>query len=103
MKRLRNPDMVCLERLEYFLTTTDKLGLTVLLAGSRSNLLEAVRRIRLSEWFPEDQIFPGGDDDSATLAAVRSMYQRLGDANICEHCRPKRTAVGRARWLYYRV
>jgi sulfate permease, SulP family len=103
MKRVRDPDMVCLERLEHFLKTAEKLGLTVLLAGLRSNLLEAVRRIRFAEWFPEDQMFPGGDENSATLAAVRSVYDRLGDANVCEHCRPKRAVVGRERWLYYRV
>lgn len=104
VKRLRNPDMVCLERLEHFLKSSNSLGITVLLAGVRSNLLEALHRLRFEDWFPKDQMFPqGSDEDSATLAAVRDVYERLGDANACEHCRPKRAAVGHARWLYYRV
>jgi len=104
VKRTRNPDLVCLEQLEHFLKHSQSLGITVLLAGVRSNLLEALQRLRFGEWFPEDQMFlQGTDEDSATLAAVRSVYERLGDANTCQHCGPKRAAVGRARWLYYRV
>jgi sulfate permease, SulP family len=76
----------------------------VLLAGVRSDLLEALRRLRFGQWYPEDRIFPqGADEDSATLAAVRSVYERLGDTNACGHCVPKKAVKGTARRLYYLV
>jgi sulfate permease, SulP family len=104
VKRVRNPDLVCLERLEHFLKSSASLNVTVLLAGARSDLLDALRRLRFAEWFSEDRIFPqGSDEDSATLAAIRSVYERLGDTNACEHCVPKKAVKGRAGRLYYLV
>jgi sulfate permease, SulP family len=54
--------------------------------------------------FPEERIFPQGtDEDSATLAAIRRVYENLDDTNACQHCAPKRAVnAGRGR-LYYRV
>lgn len=104
VKRVRNPDLVCLERLEHFLKSSASLNVAVLLAGARSDLLDALRRLRFAEWFSEDRIFPQGtDEDSATLAAIRSVYARLGDTNACEHCVPKKAVKGRAGRLYYLV
>lgn len=104
VKRVRNPDVVCLEQLEHFLRSSEKLGITVLLAGARTDLLQALRRLRFEEWFPDDRIFPqGSDEDSATLAAVRSVYERLGDANTCEHCGPRKAVRAGKKRLYYLV
>lgn len=104
LKRVRHPDVVCLERLEHFLKGCEGLGIEVLLAGVQADLLEAMRRLRFGEWFPDDRIFPqSADEDSATLAAIRSVYGRLGDTNGCEQCVPKRAANGGAGRLYYRV
>jgi SulP family sulfate permease len=100
VKRVRNPDVVCLERLEHFLKSSESEGIVVLLAGVRQDLLDAMRRLRFNEWFPDERVFPQGtDEDSATLAAIRSVYDNLDDASACEHCAPNR-AAGR---LYYRV
>ncbi len=101
-KRLRNPDAVCLERLEQFLRDAEKQGLVVLLAGVRGELLEAFQRLRLADWFPKDRIFIEDDDvDSATIHAVRGAYQLLGEDNLCEHCkaRAQRTATPIAYYL----
>jgi len=104
VKRVRNSDLVCLERIEHFLKSSQKLGITVLLAGARPDLLEALRRLRFGEWYPEELIFPQGpDEDSATLAAIRNVYERLGGANTCEHCAPKKASRGKAGRLYYLV
>jgi SulP family sulfate permease len=104
VKRVRNPDVVCLERLEHFLKSSDKVGITVLLAGARPDLLDALKRLQFAQWYPEELVFPqGNDEDSATLAAIRNVYGRLGDANPCEHCASNKGAKGRAGRLYYRV
>ena len=90
VKRVRNPDVVCLEHLEHFLHAADRRGVTVLLAGVRPDLLDAFARLRFGEWLPADGIFPqGSDEDSATLAAIRAVHQSIG----------KRASAG----LYYRV
>jgi sulfate permease, SulP family len=102
LKRVRNPDVVCLERLEHFLRDAEKLGITVLLAGLRSDFLESIERLRFADWYPADRIFPEQDDkDSATLGAVRRVYELLGETNSCPHCAGK-TEDARKR-LYYLV
>jgi SulP family sulfate permease len=80
LKRVRNADAACLERLEHFLRNLNAGEVTVLLAGLRPDLLQTLDRLRLLEWFPRDRIFPqstGGD--SGTLAAIRTVYRQLGD------------------------
>jgi SulP family sulfate permease len=78
LKRVRNPDVVCLERLEHFLRTAEQNKLTVLLAGVRPDLVDAFGRVRFAEWISPDRIFKqGADDDSATLAAIRATYDHL--------------------------
>ncbi len=104
LKRLRNPDAVCLEKLEVFLRDAAGSGLVVLLAGVRRDLSYALRRLRLADWFPEDQIFVEEDEaDSATLKAVRRAYALLGTENVCEHCAVRAPAGGRHLAAYYLV
>jgi len=105
LKRTRNPDVVCLERIEHFLRVSETLGITVLLAGVRPDLLAAIRRLKFQAWYPADHIFPeeGDDADSATLKAVRRAYQLIGDDNTCEHCARTKTAGDREVGLYYLV
>jgi len=90
VKRVRNPDVVCLEHLEHFMKAAKRNGVTVLLAGARPDLLDALARLRFGEWLPADGVFPqGGDEDSATLAAIRLVHTRIGR--------------GPSSGLYYRV
>jgi sulfate permease, SulP family len=104
VKRIRNPDVVCMEKLEQFLKAAQFRGIIVLIAGARQDLLDACRRLRFSEWFPADRIFPQtGDEDSVTIAAVRSVYERLGDKNACPHCVPRKQSGEIREKLYYLV
>lgn len=105
LKRVRNPDAVCLERLEHFLRDAEKLGIIVLLAGVRPDLLAAIKSLNFQDWYPTDHIFPeeGDDADSATLKAVRRAYDLLGAANTCEHCRQTESVETREVSLYYLV
>lgn len=105
LKRVRNPDVVCLERIEQFLREAETLGITVLLAGVRPDLLAVMRRLGFQDWRPESLIFPeeGDEADSATLKAVRRAYELLGSANTCEHCRQSQSVENREVSLYYLV
>jgi len=78
LKRVRHPDAVCLERLEYFLKACARRGVTVLLAGVQPDLLAAASRLGFFSWYPQDRVYPqGNDEDSATLAAIRHIYREL--------------------------
>jgi len=104
LKRLRNPDAVCLEKFDHFLRATQKEGLVVLLAGVRPDLLAGIRRLRFTDWFPEKHIFIEVDaEDSATLQAVRLAYSLLGNENTCNHCSTRLPQVGQAKAAYYLV
>ncbi|XGV97705.1 MAG: SulP family inorganic anion transporter [Leptolyngbya sp. BL-A-14] len=107
LKRVRNPDIVCLERLEHFLHEAQRLGLTVLLAGVRPELARSFSKAGFAEWFPQDRLFPENEDDdtdSATLKAVRHAYDLLGDdANTCPHCASIQRHEARKASLYYLV
>jgi SulP family sulfate permease len=104
LKRVRNPDAVCLERLEHFLREAQRQGLVVLLAGVREDLQGALERLRFADWFPSAQIFAEEDEaDSSTLKAVRAAYQMLGDDNACEHCKSQSSEQRVAKVAYYLV
>jgi len=106
LKRLRNPDAVCLEKLEVFLRDAGRSGLVVILAGVRPDLLDGIRRLRFTDWFPSDRIFveEGDDADSATLLAVRRAYALLGPDNHCQHCATRIQSSGETpRAAYYLV
>lgn len=101
-KRLRNPDAVCMEKLEVFLRDAGKAGLVLILAGVRPDLMAAVRRLRFAEWFPDDRIFIQEEDeaDSATLKAVRRAYELLGLENHCPHCSARIQVTGKHAAYY---
>ncbi len=76
LKRVRNADPVCLERLDEYLRGFSTSGVTVLLAGLRPDLLQALARLRLLTWLAPERIFPQGHgEDSATVRAIRAVYR----------------------------
>jgi len=106
LKRLRNPDAVCMEKLDVVLRDVGGAGLVVILAGVRADLMAAIGRLQFSEWFPEDRIFIQEEDeaDSATLKAVRKAYALLGSDNECPHCASRiRVSEQQPHAAYYLV
>jgi SulP family sulfate permease len=78
LKRARNPDVVCIERIEHFLREQDAHGVTVLLAGVRPDTMRALHNVGFESWFPAAQTFPEEDRNfSATLRAVRYAHAKL--------------------------
>ena len=103
LKRTRNPDMVCLERLEHFIEDLKAEGITVLLCGIRPDLAKAMKNMGFSNWLSPEQVFPEEDDkDSATIKAVRYAYGLL-EVNDCEHCKQKGLQDTGETKLYYLV
>lgn len=80
LKRVRHPDVVCIERLEHFIREQQELGVTVLLAGVRPDSLALLQNVGFTDWLPSEQVFPEEDREfSATLKAVRYAQTRLAE------------------------
>jgi SulP family sulfate permease len=91
VRRARNPDLVCMERLEEHLHDLAAKGVEVLLCGVREDFARAMRNLRFQAWLPSDRVF-GGDPEapgSSTIRAVRRAYALAGETVgelTCEHC-----------------
>jgi len=76
VKRTRNPDAVFFERLELFLHEAEKAGLTVFLAGVRSDFAQGLNKLHFYDWLPADRVYREEDEAySATLQAVRRAHE----------------------------
>ena len=83
LKRVRHPDVVCIERIEHFLREETARGVTILLAGVRSDTLGILHNVGIQSWFPAEHIFPEEDEEySATLKAVRHARGHLAPVAV---------------------
>jgi len=104
IKRARNPDVVCIERLEHFLRHEIPPGVTVLLAGVRPDIMKMLKNIGFENWFPQTQVFPEEEKQySATLRAVRYAYRELDKLNASLEEVPAQSAISAQTELYYLV
>ena len=104
LKRVRNPDVVCIERLEHFLREETAHGVTVLLAGVRPDTAGVFKNINLESWFPASQIFPEEEEQySSTLKAVRLALAKLRAVRAEEPAPKTQTDVDLTPKLYYLV
>jgi sulfate permease, SulP family len=104
VKRTRNPDIVCMERLQHFIVEMKERGVPVLLCGVRPDFAQAMMNLRFREFLPEEHVFLEEPKHvgSATLAAVRLAYSMLGD-DICDHCPRRRPAEPDREPFYYQI
>ncbi|MEK6561140.1 MAG: SulP family inorganic anion transporter, partial [Nitrospirota bacterium] len=73
LKRVRNPDAVCLGLLEDFLKRMESNGVRVMLCGVRHDMLKTLSNVGLTTLLGKDNIYPeGGAAWSSTLSAVRA-------------------------------
>ncbi|HVS35035.1 MAG TPA: SulP family inorganic anion transporter [Gemmataceae bacterium] len=101
LKRVRNPDMVCLERLQHFLEDAAIHKATVLLCGVRPDFAQILENLHFHRWLPRDRVFlEEAMVMSSTLQAVRRAYEILGD-DVCPTC-PRRgeASPDKADWYY---
>jgi SulP family sulfate permease len=103
LKRVRNPDMVCLELLQRFLEDMRARQVTVLLCGVREDFAEALHNLGFYRWLPEECVFQEGVTvESSTLKAVRRGYELLG-GDLCPTCPRRNEAPGGAGPWYYTI
>lgn len=101
LKRVRNPDAVCLELVDRFLLRARQRGLTVLLCGVRPDVAKVLHSSGIEEHLGKDHIFLEKTSAySSTLDAVRRAYELLG-ADVCAIC-PRRGEMQK-EVLYYMI
>ncbi len=101
LKRVRNPDAVCLGLLDDFLKHMEARGVTVLLCGVRRELGKVLLTTGVVGRIGAQRIFHETvGPESSTLDAVRHAYEMLG-ADVCTNC-PRRgeTPSGKEPWYY---
>jgi SulP family sulfate permease len=90
LRRARNPDLVCMDRLEHFMRSQQERGVTVLLSGVGADVALTMHNLRFHDWLPPGRVFPWEPDapGSSTIKAVRHGYALLGEAarQACPHC-----------------
>jgi SulP family sulfate permease len=84
LKRVRNPDAVCMHLLAQFADRMSRRGVTVMICGVRDDLHAAMVRtdfdMRRHEVFREQKV-----RFNSTKMAVHRAYELLGD-DVCDHC-----------------
>lgn len=103
VKRVRNPDAVCLEILDRFVIRMREAKVAVVMCGVRPDLMKVLRASGIVEHVGAEQMFvfqETGTVWSSTLGAIRFAYDMIG-ADTCGHCPRCRQQPGDAReWSY---
>ncbi len=101
MKRVRNPDGVCLGLLDGFIKRMQARQITLLLCGVRRDLARTFRSTGLEARLGPEQIFRETPSVwTSTLEAIRHAYQLLG-SDLCSTCpRRNETANEKGSWYY---
>jgi SulP family sulfate permease len=99
LKRVRNPDAVCLALLDGFLARLEARAVTVLLCGVRDDLARVLRSSGLEARLPGRLFREVPGPSSSTLDAVRHAYDLLGE-DICPNCPRRDEATHREAWYY---
>jgi SulP family sulfate permease len=104
LRRTRNADSVCVERLDQFLHEMEANGVTVLLSGVRDDLARTLRSLGFDGWLTSGRVFVADPSapNSSTIEAVRRAHMLAQSRNVrsCEHCSRLRVATEE---LYYVV
>jgi SulP family sulfate permease len=91
LKRVRNPDAVCLHVLDEFLRRMAEHHVVVLLCGLRSDLARALTNVGIADRLGPERLFRESPQLwTSTMEAVRQAYLLLG-SDLCDHCPRQRT------------
>jgi SulP family sulfate permease len=104
LKRVRNPDAVCMSVLDHFIDQMQAAGVPVLFCGVRPDLMQVIRTSGLDRVIGPERLFVfeehPGKFWTSTIDAVHFAYEIIGD-DVCETC-PRRSQRGNNKdgWYY---
>jgi SulP family sulfate permease len=100
MKRVRNPDAVCLRLLDEFVADLQARNIRVYFCGVRKDLADAFERCGLTRRLGQKYLFLEATATwSSTLEAVRQAYAELGE-DLCPCCPRRNTSTEPPDWYY---
>ena len=103
VKRVRNPDAVCLEILDRFVIRMREAKVAVVMCGVRPDLMKVLRASGIVEHVGTEHMFvfqETGTVWSSTLGAIRFAFEMIG-ADTCGHCPRCRQRPGETKeWSY---
>jgi sulfate permease, SulP family len=103
LKRVRNPDAVCMSALDRFIDQMHDANIVVLLCGVRPDLMKVINASGLVRVVGAERVFvfeETGQFWTSTLEAVRFAYHVIGD-DVCEHCPQHAESLNRKEGWYY--
>jgi len=103
VKRVRNPDAVCLEILDHFVARMRDARVAVVMCGVRADLMKVLRNSGIVEHVGAEHMFvfqETGTVWSSTLGAIRFAYEMIGN-DTCGKCPRCLEKAGDAKeWSY---
>ena len=103
LRRVRNPDAVCLDVMDSFVQRMAQRKLTLLLCGVRHDMAKAMRNSGLVGRIGAANIFREREaTGSSTLEAVRFAYELLGEDH-CSTCPRRQDGSNGKEPLYYMI
>ncbi|HEY2881662.1 MAG TPA: SulP family inorganic anion transporter, partial [Pirellulales bacterium] len=105
MKRVRNPDAVCMSVLDRFIERMHQLNVPVLLCGLRPDFMKVIDASGLARRIAPEHVFvfeETGKFWTSTLEAVRFAYELLG-GDVCETCPRHGESLNQKDGWYYLI
>jgi SulP family sulfate permease len=105
LKRVRNPDAVCMNVLDRFIERMHDLSVVVLICGVRPDLMKVINSSGLVRVLGSERVFvfeETGQFWTSTLEAVRFAYHILGN-DVCEICPQHAESLNRKEGWYYAI
>jgi SulP family sulfate permease len=105
LKRVRNPDAVCMGVLDQFINRMREANVAVLLCGVRPDLMKVIDSSGLLRDLGPGRVFlfeETGQFWTSTLEAVRFAYEIIGD-DVCEACPRHSVSLNEKDGWYYLI
>jgi sulfate permease, SulP family len=105
VKRVRNPDAVCMAIIDRFIERMQMADVTVLFCGVRPDLMKVIESSGLARRLGSERVFvfeETGKFWTSTLEAVRSAYEIIGD-DVCETCPRHAESLNKKDGWYYLI
>jgi SulP family sulfate permease len=105
LKRVRNPDAVCLQVLDRFIDKMHDAGVTVLMCAVRPDLMKVIDSSGLLRHLGPERVFvfqETGEIWSSTLDAIRFAYEIIGN-DVCATCPRHAESLNEKGGWYYLI
>ncbi len=105
LKRVRNPDAVCMSVLDRFYEQMHEANINVLLCGIRPDLMSVLNSSGLISRLGPERVFvfeETGKFWTSTLEAMRVAYELIGD-DVCDTCPRHAESLNKKDGWYYLI